>query len=282
MTQRALAIVALLFAASCWGVSFVVAKRALATVTPEQLMAIRFALAALILLPLALRQSGARRALRPALALGACFFAGYWLQTRGLLYTTAARSSFLTALGVTVVPLLEGAIYRVRVSRLAVFGALLAVVGTAFLFRPEAGALNIGDVLTIICALAFALHTVLASRYAAGNSATWLSLIQIALVGVISAPLAIGPPLEPSRFALIAIVGLAVVNTALAFLLLMWAQARLTATEAAIILAFEPVATAIVAVALGDESASWFLLLGGSLIVSGMVLSQLQPSPRSA
>ena len=273
------ALAALLFVASCWGVSFVVTKEALRTISPEAFMFYRFALATLALLPLA--WSGgrlSRRSLRDGIVLGLLVFVGYWLQTRGLLYTTPARSSFLTGLGVVVVPLLEGAIFRTRISLAAMLGTIAAVAGTSVLFGPGGGGINRGDVMTIICAAGWSLHVVLAARYSERTPPGALACLQVAVVAFGSLPMIFTAPIRlPEGFALFAIIGLAVVNTALAFLLLMWGQARVTATEAAIVLAFEPVAAAIASVALGIDRLGTELLVGGGLIVAGMVVSQLQP-----
>jgi drug/metabolite transporter (DMT)-like permease len=67
----------------------------------------------------------------------------------------------------------------------------------------------------------------------------------------------------------------AVVTTALAIAALMWAQAHVTATEAAVILSFEPVAAAITSIAFYGEPITGAFLLGGALILAAMLLSQL-------
>lgn len=279
MKSHFAALAALLFVASCWGVSFVVTKEALRTISPEAFMFYRFTLATIALLPLA--WSGGRissRAMRDGIVLGLLVFVGYWLQTRGLLYTTPARSSFLTGLGVVVVPLFEGAIFRTRISVAAMFGTIAAVAGTSVLFGPGGGSINRGDIMTIICAAGWSLHVVLAARYSERTAPGPLACMQVATVAFGAMPTMLGAPIHlPTGFALFAIIGLALINTALAFLLLMWGQARVTATEAAIVLAFEPVAAAIASVALGIDRLGSELVIGGGLIVAGMIVSQLQP-----
>ncbi len=72
----------------------------------------------------------------------------------------------------------------------------------------------------------------------------------------------------------------AVVTTALAFVALMWGQARVTATEAAVMLAFEPVAASVTSILLRREPLTMTFAAGAALILAAMVLSQLPESPR--
>ncbi len=107
--QAVLARLALLAATLIWGTSFVIIQRALADLPVFHLLACRFTLAALLLLPLAGRalwaEPGERWGLlRDGLTLGGFLFAGFALQTTGLLWTTPSRSAFLTSLAVVMVP----------------------------------------------------------------------------------------------------------------------------------------------------------------------------------
>jgi drug/metabolite transporter (DMT)-like permease len=78
------------------------------------------------------------------------------------------------------------------------------------------------------------------------------------------------------------IVATALVTTALAFVALMWGQARVTATQAAVILAFEPVAASITSVLFDHEPITAAFLGGALLILVAMVLSQLPEPPQRA
>jgi drug/metabolite transporter (DMT)-like permease len=281
LSPRLAALLALFLLATAWGGSFIVVKEVLRDVSPEALLSLRFLLAAALLLPFLKRRDPAlRRTVIQGLILGVVMLAGFWLQTHGLLYTTPSRSSFLTAVGITLVPLLEGTLFHRRVTMGGITGALLAVVGTAILVGPQSGPLNRGDFLTLGCAVAFAIHTVFASRFAEQSPAVTLAIIQVAFVGIAELPFA---HFERDHFTpgiVGAVVALAVVNTALAYTILMWAQARITATEAAIVLSFEPVSTAILSVLLGVEILGSGLFIGGGLILLAMIVSQLKPKEK--
>ena len=217
-----------------------------------------------------------RPTLRAGLILGFLVFAGYWLQTRGLVYTTPSRSSFITGAGIVLVPFFDWAVFRTRVLTRHWAGTILAVGGLYLLIGGVAGRLNFGDVLTVACAAAFSLHLVLAAKYATAHDTLVVSAIQVFAVAVFALPTLPFSPRTPMTTELvITIVLLALVNTSLAIYLLMWAQARVSATEAALTLSFEPVAAAITSIIVGDDRFTVMFATGGALVIAGMLLAQL-------
>lgn len=281
--SRFIASVALLVVAACWGATFVVAKNALASISAEWLTFYRFLIAGATLLALTPRQRWNRQVIRHGALLGLLVFAGYWLQTRGLVYTTPSRSAFITGCGIVLVPFAERMIFRTAIRLSHVIGTILAVTGLYLLVGGIQGTLNLGDTLTIFCAIAFSVHVVLASRYATAHDAVALAAVQVATVAMAALPtLPFSPHQAVDREMVIVIVALALVNTSLAIYVMMWAQARISAPEAAIILSFEPVAAAITSVAVGTDAVTIPLVAGGALIVSGMIIAQRRPKHSAA
>jgi drug/metabolite transporter (DMT)-like permease len=285
---------ALLAITLLWGVSFTVTKDLLAGLPTPALLALRFALAAgalLALRPRALRGASAQ-AWRVGLALGAVLYGSFVLQTLGLAGTTPARSAFLTASYVFLVPLLGYAIGRERVGCGVALGALLATAGLALLTRPEVTAeVRRGDVLSALCALGFAVHILGLGRFAGRVPAGSLALTQILgasalalLAGVVHDPRALSPAafarIGAGAWAGIAFLGLGC--TALAYFVQTWAQSRTSAARAALIFALEPAFAALVSVALGREHLGLPELAGGGLIVAGVALSELLRGPEEA
>lgn len=277
-TTHYIALSGLVLVATAWGGTFVMIKAVLAEITPEWFIFYRFLLAGMILLPFVLKQLD-RAALRMGTILGLLVFSGYWLQTTGLKFTTPSRSAFVTGAGIVLVPVFDRIIYRTRMPAAALAGVVMAFGGLFFLFGGLSGSLNSGDVLTIGCAIAFSIHIVLTSRYSELRGPMVLTAVQLLVTAVCAAPtLAFAPARPFTGFGIFAIVFSAVVTTALAFIILIWAQARVSATEAAIALSFEPVAAGITSVVFAGEQATAGSLLGGLLVVGGIIFSQLQPS----
>jgi len=277
-----LAVTALFFVATAWGATFTLVKSALAQIAPEPFIVLRFTLAGavLLLLAFALRQLP-RAAIAPGAILGLVLFGAYWAQTRGLLTISPSRSAFLTGLYVVFVPFADRILYATRIPIAAWIGSALALVGTTLLIGGFAARPTIGDALTIGCAVCSALHVVLSAKFSVDKPALGLAAVQVVVVGLAAAPAsALAPRVTWSREVAFAIVFTAIVTTALTFVALMWGRARVTATEAAVILAFEPVAASIASIVFAHEPVTAMFLSGAVLILMAIVLSQLPESPR--
>ncbi len=320
--QLALARLAVLASTLIWGTSFAIVQRALADLPVFHLLAYRFLLATLLLLPLLARGRAALGGVRPAvllrdgLVLGALLFAGFTLQTYGLLRTTPSRSAFLIGLAVVMVPAIAWALRALRRPAAAAAsaagpaprrfhpgpaaGAACAVIGLYVLYHPfgaahglapadlAAGAgWGLGDALTLAGTFCFACHILgieRAVRLRGGAMAPLapLAVVQFAVVALLAAPsLLISPPraAEATRFAVFAVIFCGVASTALAYLCQLYAQRHLAATETAVLLTFEPVVAALFSVAVGRENWTPSLFLGGALILAAMLLSELGGGP---
>src|SRR5262249_60467435 len=129
----------------------------------------RFGIATMVLLPFALptlRTPGPERRMlvRAGLTAGVILFGGYATQTVGLQYTSPSTSAFITGLYVVITPVIESAISR-RVPRPPVLvGIVIATVGLYLLTGADVH-LGRGELLTLACAVLFALHIVYISAY---------------------------------------------------------------------------------------------------------------------
>lgn len=276
MNRRWLAVVALFATATAWGASFTLVKNVVARMAPEPFLFFRFTIAGSLLLFLARRRIS-RALLVPGLVLGTFVFAGYLTQTHGLRFISAPRSAFLTGLYVIMVPFFQ---WRTAGRpRLHVWiASVLAVAGTAVLVGDGFDSASaIGDLLTLACAIIFALHVVYSARWSTKESAGALAGLQVLFVGIAAAPLTLftRPTAWDAQLVLIILIT-AIVTTAVAFAALMWAQAQVSATEAAVILSFEPVAAAITSIAWEGDPLTRSFVLGGLLILAAMLLSQMR------
>ena len=287
MTARTRAELALLGVTLSWGGSFLVVKDTLAALGPFTLIALRFTLAAAVLALVFRRaafalegsaRSGAN--LRVALGIGGLLFAGFALQTAGLTTTTPARSGFITATYVGMVPLLGRALFGRRLGARTLVAIVGALVGLFLLTDPRGEGVNPGDWLTLLSALAFASHLIAIERCGLGLSARALSFAQMATVAVVATPLALAlerasPELTARSLAALAYLGL--VCSALGFFAQTWAQRHTTATRAGLIFALESLFAALLSVAVGAESLTIWQWAGGLLLVAGVIVGESEP-----
>jgi len=285
-SHRLLARIALLGATGVWATSFVIVQRALVVIPVFHLLAYRFTLATLLLLPLARGARWTPQLRRDGAAIGLSLFAGFALQTSALLWTTPARTAFLTGLSVVFVPLMGLALgRRLRVG--PALGSLIAAVGLYVLYLPAAGGVGAagfgrGDVLALACAVAFAVYVLLVERAARRNPVAPLALVEFGLVALLALPALTFP--HPSAaefrgFPLVAILVLAVLATAAAFVAQLYGQRHLSAIEAGVIFTLEPVLAAGLSVALRIDPPSRWLAIGGALVVAAMLVTELWGGP---
>lgn len=277
MNRHRLALLALLLTAGAWGATFTLIKNILGRIAPEPFIFFRFTLAGVILIAIAMfRGNLTRELLRPGIILGVLVFLGYWVQTRGLMLISPSRSAFLTGLYVVMVPFSDALVYRVRVLPRAWIASVLAVIGTTAMIGGFDARPSIGDLLTLVCAVMFAFHVILSARYTTQHSRLGLAAVQVLFVGLAAGPPAwFAPRAAATADIVTVIVFTAIVTTALAFAALMWSQAHVTATEAAVILSFEPVAASLTSILWDGEPVTMPFLTGAALILSAMIVSQL-------
>ncbi len=150
-----------------WGTTFFVVNRTLVGTSPGVFLGLRFLLATGVAgaIWLVRRDRPTPGLWRDGARLGVAMLAGFAFQTEGLQLTTPARSAFLTGMSVLFVPVIERFGYRRALPRAAWLGAVLAVVGLGVLSGATVGAgVRLGDLLTLVASVAFALHIVWTAR----------------------------------------------------------------------------------------------------------------------
>jgi drug/metabolite transporter (DMT)-like permease len=277
LSKRTKAELLLVIATFFWGATFVIVKSALADASPLLFIALRFLLAGLLMWLVMARGRIERRAILPSLLLGTALFSGFAFQTWGLLYTTPSRSAFVTGFSVILVPVFSH-FSGYRLSRGNMAAAALGMVGLYFLVLPSGvGAVNRGDLLTLLGAVSFAFHIVLLGTWSRRISFTQLAPVQILVVGTIAmlaAPFAPAAPLHWTGRLVFAILVTAVFATAFAFSAQVWAQQYTPPAHTALIFALEPVFALLTSVIVTGEHFGGKEFVGFILILAGMIVSE--------
>lgn len=273
---------ALLGVALIWGWTFVLVKESLTSVGPFTFLFYRFALAlGLIgaLFPGHLRGVPGRLWRQGGL-IGVALFAGYWFQTWGLRYTSATHSGFITGLSVVLVPLLGNALFGQRVRAPVAWGAALSAVGLALIVFGNASdglGLNLGDGLTLLCAVSFAFHILLISHFVRPQNYVPILVAQLGAVVALSA-LGMGAfegwqwPRDGTAWKGIGLT--AVLATAVAFWVQNRFQPHVSAAHTAILFASEPVFAALFGFWLLGERLGGAQWAGAGLILGAILVAQ--------
>ncbi|MBI5923693.1 MAG: DMT family transporter [Betaproteobacteria bacterium] len=284
-TSHRWGVLALLAVTVVWGTTFPAMKDLTAEVSPIRIVAVRFLIAALILSPL---WRGMQKAeIKAGIMLGSLLFVAFMLQVEGLVLTSSNRSAFVTGLNVILVPLI-GTLLGQQVGWRIALASGLALAGLLALFW-EGASWNLGDTLTLGCALFYAIYIVLLEFFAHRHAVRSLrperlaAVQSVALCGAGMLWLLLTEPVELPALAQqvqrhgVELIYLGVVASALMIWLQAWGQRRVRAVEAAILYGLEPVFAAIAAWFWLAEAMTVRALLGALLIVAGMIISQLEP-----
>ena len=275
---------ALLLTTFIWGATFPATKAVFEQIPPLSFLFLRFLLGALLVgggyLLWRFRLHREPAVLR-ASAIATCWlFLGYVLQTVGLHYTTASNSAFITALYVVIVPL----ILR-RFDRRVWLATGIAMMGLWLLVKPSASG-NLGDLLTLVCAIAFAAHIACLERFTREVDAPSLFAWQMMAMVVLLLPTLLVEQAPAQAFAPTALllIGLGVTGGLAtgAFAVQMWVQRIVPAQQVALIFASEPVYAA---------GLSWYFLgetldlqgwVGSGLILLAVLVGAFGSGPRSS
>jgi drug/metabolite transporter (DMT)-like permease len=275
-----LAFLALLAMTAAWGSTFFLIKDIVTRVPVADLLALRFAIASVALgLVAARRLHLSRTVVTYGALLGILYGSAQILQTAGLSHTAASVSGFVTGLYVVATPLLTALILRRRIPRPTWLAAVLATIGLGVL-ALHGFAIGYGELLTVISAVIYAGHIVALGRFSTAETTLSLSLVQLIMITVVCGVAAFWPTagssagiqLPGSVHDWIVVVYLALIASALTMVLQTWAQAHIEPSRAAVIMAMEPVWAAAFAVALGGETITLRMVIGGLAIVSAMYL----------
>lgn len=274
--------IGLVITAVIWGSGFVMSAIALDHYTPYQILAVRFTIGAVMLSIVfhkRLRQMDKSVLWKGAL-LGLLLYMAFALQTVGLQFTTPSKNAFLTGVNVVIVPFIALILYKRRLDTFELFGAVLALIGVAVLSLQWSAGINIGDVLTLGCAVMFAFHIFYTARFVRTEDAVLLTLLQMAVAAVVGCVTVI--LLGETSFSIdttgvSSLLYLAVFSTTIAFLMQTIGQKYVSETKAAIILSTESVWGMIFSVALAYELLTFRMFLGALLIFIAIVLSEVKP-----
>ncbi|MDH4299726.1 MAG: DMT family transporter [Dehalococcoidia bacterium] len=273
-----IASLALVGVTAVWGYTFLAVQDAVARMPVMDFLAWRFLVASVVMIalrPTCLRNVTRLELLR-GLGLGTVLGLGYIAQTYGLRYTSAAISGFITGMFVVLTPVVSWILLRRKTSRNTWMVVALATVGLALL-SLNGWSVGIGELLTLGCAVFFAIHIVGLGEWSPQYDPYAFALLQIGAVAVISliaaTPGGIALPPDPGVWAVIGITG--VLATAVAFFVQTWAQSLVSATRAAVVMTMEPVFAGLFAVVIGGSQLTLRTLGGAACILAAMLIINL-------
>lgn len=277
--------IGLLLVAIIWGTGFVASAVSLESLTPYQVMAIRFFIAALLMSVIFMKhfRSLKRSTVGAGIILGIFLFLAFTLQTVGLQYTTPSKNAFLTAVNVVIVPFIGFVLYKRKLDKYGLIGALLAIIGVGILSIQFNFSLNVGDMLTILCAVFFAFHIFFTGEFVKKHHPVELTIIQMIIAFLLSLLVVVfrgeaALPVNMDNKGLMAAVYLGIFSTTIAFLLQTIAQKYTSETKAAIILSTEALFGTIFSIIILSEVVTIRMVVGSILILAAIITAETKLS----
>ena len=261
-----------------WGATFLVVRLAMQQTGPLWFVGLRFGTAALAvgLCSFPVLRGMTRRELIGGTVIGLSLFAGFALQTAGLASIPAAKSAFITAFYVPMVPLLEMVIMRRSPGILAWIGMALAFPGVMLLSGMEnfSSEIGTGELLTMACAVAFAMEIVITGMVVKGADPRRIAVVELVVTSLLSfmfMPITRESVPPFSWLVIVSACGLGIAS-AIIQSVIAWAQKSIPPTRATVIYTGEPVWGGIVGYVAG-ERLPVTALLGCACIVAGILVS---------
>lgn len=286
MKKQLSGVIALLGATVIWGSAFIAQSVGMDKIGPFTFQAVRCFLAVVFLFPASALfskgkpfwKSWADPALwRSGVICGLALFAASSLQQIGLVYTDAGKAGFLTAMYIVFVPFL-GLFLGQKPGRNALLSLIPAIVGLYLLSCTSVSGINKGDVLLLLCAVAFSVQILLIDRHCAGLDGLKLNCIQALVAAVLSVPWALlTETVDASRIASCWLpLGYAgVLSMGVAYTLQIVGQKRVAPSAAALLMSLESVFAALFGWLLLHETMTGAEKLGCLLVFAAVVISQL-------
>ncbi len=282
--------VLLLLAAAIWGLAFVAQRVGMDYVGPFAFNGVRFALGSLSLLPLIFfyksesHNSGdtgdkkKEKSWQIGFVAGLILFIAASLQQIGLIYTTAGKAAFITSLYIVLVPI-TGLFLKQRLTISTWLGSILAIMGLYLLCVKEGFTISYGDLLVLIGAFFWTAHILLIDHFSRRVDTLQLAFFQFTTC----AGLSLGTALFVETVTIHGILqaGIPILygglcSVGIAYTLQIIGQKYASPSHAAIILSMETVFATIGGYFFLNERLGLQEFLGCILMMTGMLVSQLQ------
>lgn len=277
----------LILCAFIWGMAFSAQSAASGYMGPFSFVFMRCIITSAVLFciyPLFRKLGGKKKTVVPkkrllvlGSVLGVIFFAAGTLQQAGLSYTTAAKSGFITALYIVMIPII-GLFTGKLIGKLVWIGVFTALVGLILLCLKDDLSINIGDLITLGCAFVFSLHIIVVDKYCGELDSILLNAIQFGVAALISLPVMLiweSITWESIQACIVSILYASVCSGAIGYTLQFVGQKYTEPTLASLLMCLESVFAALGGWVLLGQGLTARELFGCILMLSASVIAQL-------
>lgn len=263
-----------------WGASYILTKLALDVLQPFNLTAVRFILAFIAAAAVFYKNiiKADKKTIKYSMILAIILLGVFVTMTYGLQYTTASNSGFLVSLTVVFIPIISAVFLKQKIEKKVLLGVCIAPVGIALLTLNSQLTVNSGDILSIICAVLFAVHVVVTGVYTQRVDSIALGVLQLGFVGIFSLLVSMLTEtviLPNTAVSWTAILSLSILCTAVGYIVQTTAQQYTSATHTGLILSLEPVFSAVFAYLVLGELLSLRGYIGAAILLLSVLIAEV-------
>lgn len=269
-----------------WGATFMFTKIGLESSPPFFYLILRFSVALSMMLIFYSKylKNISKTTIKQGATLGLLFGSGFVLQTYGLEFTAITNSAFITGLTVVLTPFAFKLISKNKINFWPKIGVIIAFVGLYIFTNPDINHINLGDILTLISTSFWAIYITFMDKFTKGDDSKERTIQLVALQFIFVLPLPITGFLifELPDFYIsinLDLITSVLFNGILASFILTIVhttyQRYTTPVKAALIFSLEPIFASLFALAFMAEILTSTELLGASILMTGVLLSEL-------
>lgn len=282
MEKKNFYLLLLILGTAFWGISFSVTKLAIGPNQSALFLFYRFLMATLVLTLVFWKhvRNMEKNSIKTGTFLAIPLVAGIYLQTLGITHTSASQCSFVAGITVVIIPVFKLVFYRNAAPLKIWIAAFVALIGLFVISVKENFSIGIGDVYTIIGAFCFAVYLIQVEKASKKTNIIptivpmFASCSLFTFLLIFNQQTIVWIPQQNNFW--IGIVFCAIFSTAYMYSVSNIAQKYISAERVSIIYLFEPVFGAIAAYFILGENITSRLLIGGALIFTATLISELK------
>ena len=275
---------ALIIAAMILGLSFVAQKAGMEFVGPFTFNTLRFFIGSFCLVPVMLfmnrvepKTYSNKVLMKAGVSAGIVLFFAFSINQYCMMYASAGKAGFLTALYIIFVPVLA-VFLKQKISNNVFIGLVFALVGVYLLCAKGGFSFELWDIFLVVSAFFFAVHILIVSHFSKKVSPVKLSCLQFLTAGVLSLPLMImeNPQLSAIIAGMKPILFIGVIVTGVAYTLQIFGQKATRPVVATLILSSEAVFAVLGGMFILGETLGAREILGCVVMVAAIIISQMR------
>jgi len=289
--SKSISLLSALLCTFIWGTTFIAQDTGMDKIGPLTFNATRFFIGFITIIPFALFfekkkiikeiNNNKQIFFKLLFWVGLFLFFGTYLQQAALLYTDVANAAFFTIFYVPMVPIILFFFYSKSIHWSIWPSALFCIVGVYLLSDFSNATVRLGDSLVILCALFWALHIIFIGNFIKiFNLPLLFGALQALVVSLLSFVFALFYEVITIANILnesVSIVYAGILSGGIAFTLQIFAQKNISSAPAAIIFSLEGVFATIAAWIILNQILDLDNMIGCTLILLGVLFSQLLP-----